>query len=77
MNDAGDHVRVRLVDVTSSRYAIARRYMIRIRQADLVDNTVLRSFAACTNLTPEAFSARFSPLVECEPPPVRCVDGPH
>lgn len=74
MNAAGDHVRVRLVDISSSRYAIARRYMIRIRRDDLDDPATLCSFAACTNLDPEAFAKRFSPWVEFEPAPIRCVD---
>ena len=74
LNATGDHVRVRLVDITSSRYAIARRYMIRIRRSDLDDARTLGALAACTNLTPEAFASRFSPSVEFEPPPIRCVD---
>jgi len=74
MNAPGDHVRVRLVDISSSRYAIARRYMIRIRRDDLDDPATLCLFAACTNLKPEAFAKRFSPWVEFEPAPIRCVE---
>ncbi|MCH2135561.1 MAG: 6-phosphofructokinase [Phycisphaerales bacterium] len=69
-DEAVGHMRVRTVDVTSSRYAIARRYMIRIRRDDLADDSQVAEMAARTNLTPEAFKARFASVVENEPPPM-------
>lgn len=60
--------RVRLVDVSSTRYAIARSYMIRLRKEDLDDPEEMAKFCAHTGLSPEEFRARFGPLVEHEPP---------
>jgi len=61
--------RVRLVDITSARYAIARRYMIRLRRDDFEDPPALAKFAATAGLTLEEFRAQFEYLVESEPPP--------
>jgi 6-phosphofructokinase 1 len=60
--------RVRLVDTTSTRYAIARRYMIRLRRDDFEDAAELAKFAAIAHLTPEQFRQQFEYLVEDEPP---------
>ena len=60
--------RVRLVDTTSTRYAIARRYMIRLRRDDFDDAAELARFAAVAHLTPDQFRAEFAYLVADEPP---------
>jgi len=60
--------RVRLVDTTSTRYAIARRYMIRLRRDDFEDAAELAKFAAIAHLTPEQFRQQFEYLVADEPP---------
>ncbi len=60
--------RVRLVDITSARYAIARRYMIRLRRDDFADPHELAKFAATAGVSLEAFRAQFEYLVEHEPP---------
>lgn len=62
--------RVRLVDINSTRYAIARRYMIRLRRDDFEDPHELAKFAATAGLTLEQFRAEFEPLVAEEPPPL-------
>ncbi|MFT4570627.1 MAG: 6-phosphofructokinase [Candidatus Binatia bacterium] len=54
---------VRLVDVNSARYRIARSYMIRLAAADFSDSGRLSELAAVAGLTPEAFRERFEPLV--------------
>jgi 6-phosphofructokinase 1 len=62
--------RVRLVDVHSDRYAIARRYMIRLRRDDFEDAELLGRIAATIKLTPEELRRQFEYLVESEPPPL-------
>jgi 6-phosphofructokinase 1 len=62
--------RVRLVDVHSARYAIARRYMIRLRRDDFEDPHELAKFAATASLTLQEFRSQFEYLIESEPPPL-------
>jgi len=62
--------RIRMVDVHSTRYAIARRYMIRLRRDDFDDPHELARFAATAHLTLEEFKNRFEYLVKDEPPPL-------
>jgi len=63
--------RVRLVDISSARYAIARRYMIRLRRDDFDDPHELAKFAATAGLTVQQFREQFEYLIESEPPPLR------
>ena len=67
--------RVRLVDVTSTRYAIARRYMIRLRHDDFTSDSALAPLAQAAGLTPSAFRDQFAYLVEAESAPLHLV-GP-
>ena len=62
--------RIRMVDIHSTRYAIARRYMIRLRRDDFDDAHELAKFAATCGLTLEEFRAEFGYLIENEPPPL-------
>jgi len=62
--------RIRLVDITSTRYAIARRYMIRLRRDDFEDPVELSKLATTANLTEEEFRREFQYLVQQEPPPL-------
>jgi 6-phosphofructokinase 1 len=62
--------RVRMVDIRSTRYAIARRYMIRIRRDDFEDPHELAKFAATAGLSLEGFREQFGYLIEDEPPPL-------
>jgi 6-phosphofructokinase 1 len=62
--------RVRLVDVSSTRYAIARRYMIRLRRDDFEDPHELAKFAATAGLSVQQFREQFEYLVENEAPPL-------
>ena len=57
-----------LVDVRSTRYAIARRYMIRLRRDDFEDPHALAKLAATCGFSPEEFRREFAYLVEDEPP---------
>ncbi|MEO8077290.1 MAG: diphosphate--fructose-6-phosphate 1-phosphotransferase [Acidobacteriota bacterium] len=61
---------VRLVDITSTRYAIARRYMIRLRRDDIEDPHEVARLANTAHLTPEEFRREFEYLVAAEPPPL-------
>ncbi|MBM3266965.1 MAG: 6-phosphofructokinase [Candidatus Sericytochromatia bacterium] len=63
--------KVRLVDINSTRYAIARRYMIRLRRDDFDDPHELAKFAATAGMNLEQFRAEFEPLVLAEPAPLR------
>jgi 6-phosphofructokinase 1 len=67
--------RVRLVDINSTRYAIARRYMIRLRRDDFEDPHELARFAATCGMTLAEFREEFEYLVQIEPPPL--VLGPY
>jgi 6-phosphofructokinase 1 len=62
--------RLRLVDIHSTRYAIARRYMIRLRRDDFEDPHELAKFAATVGIPLEAFRQQFEYLVNDEPPPL-------
>ncbi|MBI1723995.1 MAG: 6-phosphofructokinase [Gemmatimonadetes bacterium] len=62
--------RTRLVDITSTRYAIARRYMIRLRRDDFENPHELARFAATARVSLEEFRGKFEYLVEEEPPPL-------
>ena len=71
-NEMLDHdtgrTKVRLVDTHSTRYSIARRYMIRLRRDDFEDAHELAKFAATCNLSLQEFRDEFGYLIESEPP---------
>jgi 6-phosphofructokinase 1 len=60
MDPATGRMRVRMVDLHSERYAIARAFMLRLGQADLLDRAALARIAAVANLSPEQFEREFS-----------------
>jgi len=55
-------VRIRLVDVESSSYRVAREYMIRLDRKDLGDPEKLRRIATAAGLSSEAFRDRYGYL---------------
>ncbi|ADO72909.1 6-phosphofructokinase, pyrophosphate-dependent [Stigmatella aurantiaca DW4/3-1] len=59
--------RVRLVDVDSDRYQIARGFMLRLKREDFNKPEELARLATTTHLTPEAFRDQFFHLVKDEP----------
>jgi 6-phosphofructokinase 1 len=61
----------RHVNVDSTTYHIARRYMIRLRKDDFQDPHELAKFASTAGLTLEEFQTEFGYLVENEPAPFR------
>ncbi len=54
--------RVRMVDVRSDRYRIARSYMIRLRREDFEDAHQLARLSAIANVSTEEFRARYEHL---------------
>jgi 6-phosphofructokinase len=60
--------RIRHVDIASTRYAIARRYMIRLRRDDFEDEGELTRFAAAAGVSLDEFRGQFEYLIESEPP---------
>jgi 6-phosphofructokinase 1 len=75
IDPATGRARVRLVDVHSSRYLIARRYMIRLLRSDFEDRNELESLARVAGLTPEAFRDQFAYVTAHEPAPLRLEPG--
>jgi 6-phosphofructokinase 1 len=75
VDPATGQVRLRHVDIHSTRYAIARRYMIRLRRDDFEDPHELAKFAATSSMSLEEFRRRFEYLVAAEPPPLRLGEG--
>jgi 6-phosphofructokinase 1 len=69
MDRSTGRVRVRMVDVDSDRYMIARRYMLRLRRDDFDDPSELAKFASVLGVTIEEFESQFRYLVEHEPVP--------
>jgi ATP-dependent phosphofructokinase / diphosphate-dependent phosphofructokinase len=63
-------MKVRMVDIESDRYKIARTYMLRLKPEDFDDPHELARLAATAGLTPEEFRATFGALVASEPRPV-------
>ena len=59
-----------LVDTHSTRYAIARRYMIRLRRDDFEDPHELAKFAATCGITLQEFRDQFEGVIASEPPPL-------
>lgn len=70
LDSTSGRARIRLVDVASTRYAIARRYMIRLRRDDFDDPHELAKFAATAHVSVEEFRRQFEPVVAYEPPPL-------
>jgi 6-phosphofructokinase 1 len=64
---------IRLVDIHSTSYAIARRYMIRIRRDDFDDPHELAKYAAVCKLTLSEFREQFESLVADEPPALHLI----
>jgi 6-phosphofructokinase 1 len=65
--------RIRMVDIDSTRYAIARRYMIRLRRDDFEDPHELAKFAATCGLHLQEFREQFEYLIASEPPQLQFV----
>jgi 6-phosphofructokinase len=62
LDPATGRVRIRTVDTSTESYRVARSYMIRLEPHDLEEPSLSR-LSVYTNLTPEAFRARFAQAV--------------
>ena len=75
MDPVTGRMRVRMVDVESDRFKIARTYMLRLKAGDFKDKVELSRLAQAANMTTAQFVERFSYLGEEEsraslfPPP--------
>jgi 6-phosphofructokinase 1 len=67
---ATGRARIRLVDIRSTRYAIARRYMIRLRRDDFDDPIKLAKIAATAGMPVTQFRKDFEYLSATELPPL-------
>ena len=58
--------KVRLVDINSEHYKVAREYMIRLEREDLENPEMLAKLAAADKMTPEEFKKKFALVVGLE-----------
>ena len=70
IDPATGRARIRMVDVSSTRYAIARRYMIRLRRDDFDDPAGLSRIAATAGMSVDDFRKEFEYLTDGELPPI-------
>jgi ATP-dependent phosphofructokinase / diphosphate-dependent phosphofructokinase len=60
---ATGRIRIRVVDVGSEHYHVARKYMIRLEQCDLEDAEMCAKLAAAAHMTPDEFRSAFGAAV--------------
>ncbi len=70
MDPTTGRMKVRMVDIESDRYKIARTYMLRLKPEDFDDPHELNRLARTAGVTAEEFRAAFGALVKSEPRPV-------
>jgi 6-phosphofructokinase 1 len=70
IDPATGRARIRMVDVSSARYAIARRYMIRLRRDDFDEPVRLSRIAATVGMSVDDFRKEFEYLTDGELPPI-------
>jgi 6-phosphofructokinase 1 len=63
LDPATGRAKVRMVDVASESYQIARRYMIRLAPEDMADAQTVGRCASAVGLSADAFRERFSSIV--------------
>jgi len=63
IDPATQRTRVRMVDIRSNPYRIARQYMTRLDRLDLEESERLARCAAVVKLTPGAFRQRFESVI--------------
>jgi 6-phosphofructokinase 1 len=62
LDPATGRTRVRLVDIESVQYRVARDYMIRLERSDLEDAATCEELARAAHLSPEAFRSEYGAL---------------
>ena len=63
VDSATGRTRVRMVDVDSESYKIARAYMARLEPEDLANMGTVSQYAAILNMTPDQFRSTFDTIV--------------
>jgi len=63
VDPATNRTRVRLVDMNSYTYSVARAYMIRLEPSDFESATMLAALAAEAKMTPHQFRRHYEPIV--------------
>lgn len=76
MDPKTGRMRVRMVDIDSERYRIARTYMLRLRREDLADADEMRRLAAASHVTPERFREVFKAVFDADLEPIRSLTSP-
>ena len=69
MNPQTGRMRVRMVDIASDRYRIARAYMLRLHRGDFDDPAELAKLAVAAKATPDALRGMLGYLVDGEEAP--------
>ncbi len=75
MDPQTHRMRVRMVDLESDRYRIARTYMLRLRRADRDNPAELTRLARVVGMTPEAFAAEFEHIFRTDLDPIRSLSA--
>ena len=70
LDAATGRAKIRMVDIRSTRYAIARRYMIRLRRDDFEEPLKLEKIAATAGMSVAEFRKEFEYLIDTELPPI-------
>jgi 6-phosphofructokinase len=65
--------RVRMVDIDSDRYRIARSYMVRLKREDFDDPMQCARLSSMVQMTPEEFATKYGYLVAREAAPMSMV----
>jgi 6-phosphofructokinase len=71
MDPATHRMRVRMVNLESDRYRIARTYMIRLRRTDLDDELEMARLAGVIKKSPDDFKREFSSVYDEDLDPIR------
>ncbi|HEY3233959.1 MAG TPA: diphosphate--fructose-6-phosphate 1-phosphotransferase [Polyangiaceae bacterium] len=71
LDPATGRTRVRMVNIDTEYYKIARRYMLRLRRDDFDSPEQIARFAAIAKISPDEFVSQFEYLVKDEAPPIR------
>jgi 6-phosphofructokinase 1 len=71
MDPSTGRMRVRMVNLESDRYRIARSYMIRLRRSDLQDDLEMDRLATAIKKTPADVKREFSAVFEDDLEPIR------
>jgi len=71
MDPATNRMRVRMVNLDSDRYRIARTYMIRLRRSDLDDDLEMQRLSSVVKKSPAEFQREFASVYDDDLEPVR------